>query len=165
MDSLLLIGIGLLGLGALLMVLEAFVPSGGVLGLVAVVCAVAGIVFLFKYDVMWGAIGALGTAVFGPMVFFGTLNMLPNTAIGRTMVGDSGEDIAIARAEATHEQRSKRDALMGVEGVALTDMRPSGVVELNGERHDAISQGGIVDIGQRIRVTNVSGLTIEIRAV
>jgi len=163
MDSLLLIGIGLLGLGVLLMVLEAFVPSGGILGLGAMASAVAGIVFLFKYDTMWGAIGSLGTVILGPMVFMGAINMLPNTKFGRTMVGDSGEEIAQRKADLNRKQRGEREELMGKEGTALTDMRPSGVVEIDGHRHDAISRGEIVDKGQVIRVSGVDGLTIEVR--
>jgi len=165
MESMLMIGVGLLGLGVLLMVLEAFVPSGGILGIAAFASAIAGIVFLFKYDVMWGAIGSLGTVILGPMVFFGALNLLPNTPLGRIMVGPTGEEIAQASAQTNKEQRSDRENLLGMEGSALTDMRPSGVVEIDGVRHDAIALGGIVDKGAGVRVTNVDGLTIEIRAL
>ncbi len=165
MDSLLIIGIGFLGLGVLLMVLEGFVPSGGILGIAAFASAIAGIVFLFKYEAMWGAIGTLGTVVLGPMVFFSALKMLPSTGLGRTMVGQSGEEIAQALADSHREHRSERESLMGLEGVAVTNMRPSGVVEIDGHRYDAIAHGGIVDNGQAIRVTNVDGLTIEIRAL
>lgn len=165
MESMLLIGIGLLGLGVLLMVLEAFVPSGGILGVAAFASAIAGIVFLFKYDVMWGAIGSMGAVILGPMVFFGALNLLPNTPIGRIMVGQSSEEIARTLAQTNKEQRSDREDLLDMEGVALTDMRPSGVVEIGGVRHDAIAMGGIVDKGSGVRVTNVDGLTIEIRAL
>ncbi len=165
MASVLLIGIGLLGLALLLLILEAFVPSGGVLGIGAVVAAIAGIVFLFKYDEMWGAIGTLMTVVLGPAAFFSVLRMLPSTAIGRKMVGESAEEIAMAREELTRSQRHARAALLDQEGTALTDMRPSGVVEIGGQRHDAIARGGLVDRGQRVRVVKVDGLTIEVRSV
>ena len=165
MDNLLLIGLGLLALGVLLVVLEAFVPSGGILGVGALAAAISGIVFLFRYDSMWGAIGTLGTVVLGPMAFFGALNMLPNTKLGRTMVGDSGEEIARRRAELARKQHAEREKLLGMEGIALTAMLPSGVVEIDGQRHDAISHAGTVEKGQPVRVTNVDGLTIEIRAI
>ncbi len=163
MDSLLLLGIGLLGLGVLLMVLEAFVPSGGILGIGALVSAAAGIVFLFKYDTTWGLTGLLATLVLGPMIFFWALKMLPSTPFGRTMVGPSGEEIAEAKAERIRGQRALRERLLNQEGVALTDMRPSGVIEVGGQRHDAIAQGGVVDRGQRVRVVKVNGMTILVR--
>lgn len=165
METVLLIGIGLLGLSLLLLVLEAFVPSGGVLGICAVASAVCGIVFLFRYDLMWGAIGILTTVVLGPAAFFSAIKMLPSTTIGRKMVGDSAEDIAIAREELMRAHRNEREALVNKEGTALTDMRPSGVVEIEGRRHDAISRVGLVDRGQPVRVVNVDGMTIEVRGI
>jgi membrane-bound ClpP family serine protease len=163
MDSLLIIGIGCLALGLLLLILEAFVPSGGILGLLAFVSAIVGIVFLFKFEAIWGAIGLLGTVILGPMMFFGALNMLPSTKLGRVMVGSSGEEIALARAETVRVQRDEREHLMGLEGTAATDMRPSGVVLIEGQRHDAISKGGVIDRGEPIRVVAIDGLTIEVR--
>ena len=163
MESMLLIGIGLLALGLLLLVLEAFVPSGGILGISAAISAVAGIVFLFRHDPMWGATGLLVTAVLGPMAFFSALKMLPNTPIGRTMVGPSGEEIAEERMARTRGMREAREKLIDQEGTALTAMRPSGVVEINGERHDAIARGGLVEKGEPVRVVKVDGLSIEVR--
>lgn len=165
MESVLLIGLGLLGLGVLLLTLEAFVPSGGILGIAALASAIAGIVFLFKYDAIWGATGALGTVILGPMVFFWAIKMLPSTGLGRTMVGQSGEEIAQARAQVSQRERAMRLELLNKEGEALTDMRPSGVVVIEGQRHDAISRGGIVDRGERIRVSKVDGISIEVRKV
>ncbi|MFG0244945.1 MAG: NfeD family protein [Phycisphaerales bacterium JB052] len=165
MDSLLLIGIGLLALGLLLLVLEAFVPSGGILGISAAISAIVGIVFLFRHDPMWGATGLLLTAVLGPMAFFSALKMLPNTAIGRTMVGPSAEEIAEERMARTRAMRAEREKLKDQEGEALTAMRPSGVVMINGERHDAIARGGLVEKGERVRVIKVDGLTIEVRGL
>ena len=163
MDSLLIIGLGLLGLGVLLIVLEAFVPSGGILGLTALASAIAGIVFLFKYDTMWGAIGLLGTVILGPMAFLWAVELLPNTPLGRLMLGPTNEEIAQQRAQANKSQMAGRDGLLGADGVALTDMRPSGVIEVNGTRHDAIAIGGIIDRDEPVRVTKVDGLTIEVR--
>lgn len=165
MESLLLIGIGLLLLGLLLMVLEAFVPSGGILGIGAGVSAVAGIVFLFRHDPVWGASGLLVTAVLGPMAFVTAIKTLPSTPLGRTMVGRSGEEIAEEKQAAQMELREKRNRLLDQEGTALTPMRPSGVVEVNGERHDAIARGGLVERGQRVRVVKVDGMTIEVRGI
>ena len=163
MESLLLLGIGLLLLALLLMVLEAFVPSGGILGIGAGISAIAGIVFLFKHDPMWGASGLLVTVILGPMAFISSIKMLPNTPIGRIMVGRSGEEIAEEKQAAQDAARRRRSHLLEQEGTALTPMRPSGVVEINGERHDAIARGGLIESGNKVRVVKVDGLTIEVR--
>ena len=44
MEDLLLWGLVLLGLGAVLLIAELFLPSGGILSVVAGVCAIAGII-------------------------------------------------------------------------------------------------------------------------
>jgi membrane-bound ClpP family serine protease len=165
METALLIGIGLLALALLLLVLEAFVPSGGILGVSSFLTAIVGIVFLFRYDALWGATGLLVTVVLGPMAFVSAIKMLPSTAIGRTMVGRSSEEIADQKQQVTMELRAKRERLMDQKGIALTAMRPSGVIEVDGERHDAIARGGLVDKGQPVRVVKVDGLTIEVRPI
>jgi len=164
MESLLLAGLGLILLGALLLVVEAFVPSGGVIGLAAGACAIVGIVLLFKHDTKWGTIGLLTTIVLGPMIFFWALRILPNTPIGKKMFGDSGEDIAARRDQESSHWREQRHALIDQTGTALTDLHPIGIVLINNDRHDAIAKGQIIDKGTPIRVVSIDGLQIEVRS-
>ena len=165
MDPLLMAGIGLILLGALLMVVEAFVPSGGIIGIIAAICAVAGIILLFKHDTTWGAIGILTTLILGPMLFFWTLKILPSPPLGKKMFGDSDEEIAARREHQNSRWREERNALIDQTGTALTDLHPVGIVQINNERHDAIAQGKIIDKDTRIRVVSVDGMQIEVRAV
>ncbi len=165
MDSLLILGIGLLCLGVLLIVLEAFVPSGGLLGISALISAVAGIVFLFRYEPIWGAIGLLMTVILGPMAFMSALKLLPSTNLGRTMVGQSGDEIARAREESTRARRDEREQLVGLEGIAKTDMRPSGVIVIDGKQHDAVAAGAVIDRDQRVEVVAVDGFTVTVRPI
>lgn len=165
METMLLIGISLIALGMLLFILEAFVPSAGIISLLAVGSTTAGIIFLFRYDLMWGWIGLLGSLVLAPISFFGALNILPNTPIGRALFGPSGEEIAEQDQAIRDLSRRAREGLQGAEGVALTDMRPSGLVQIGDKRLDAIAIGGIVDRGSRVRVVRAEGLTIEVRCM
>ena len=163
MESLLMAGIGLILLGALLLVVEAFVPSGGVIGLVAFACSVVGIVLLFKHDSTWGVIGLLTTIILGPMLFFWALKLLPSTPVGKKMFGDSSEEIAARRDHQSSHWREQRHALIDQTGTALTDLHPIGIVKINGDRHDAIAQGQIIDMNTPIRVVSVDGIQIEVR--
>ncbi len=165
METLLLAGIGLILLGGLLIVIEAFVPSGGVIGLAAAACAIAGVVVLYRHDAMWGTTGLLSVVVLGPMMFFWALKMLPSTPIGKRMLGDSGDEIAARRSVEDSVWRETRHALLDMEGTALTDLVPAGVVVIEGARHDAIARGGLIDKGSRVRVTRVDGMEIEVREV
>ncbi len=165
METLLMAGIGLIVLGALLLVIEAFVPSGGIIGLAAGACAIAGIVLLFRHDTTWGVIGLLTTLILGPMLFFWSLKILPNTPIGKHMFGDSAEDIAQRNNESASKWREQRNALIDQTGTAVTDLHPVGIVKINNERHDAIAKGQIIDKDTPIRVVSVDGMQIEVRKV
>ncbi len=165
METLLMAGIGLIVLGALLLIIEAFVPSGGIIGLAAGACAIAGIVLLFRHDTTWGVIGLLTTLILGPMLFFWALKLLPNTPIGKHMFGDSAEDIAQRNSEAASKWREQRNALIDQTGTAVTDLHPVGIVKINNERHDAIAKGQIIDKDTPIRVISVDGMQIEVRKV
>jgi membrane-bound ClpP family serine protease len=165
MESLLMAGIGLILLGVLLLIVEAFVPSGGVIGLAAVACASVGIVLLFRHDTTWGVIGLLTTIILGPMLFFWTLKLLPTTPLGKKMFGDSAEEIASRRDQESSRWREERNALIHQTGTALTDLHPVGIVKINSQRHDAIAQGQIIDKDTPIRVVAVDGMQIEVRKV
>jgi membrane-bound serine protease (ClpP class) len=47
---------------------------------------------------------------------------------------------------------STRDDLVGLEGVAITDLRPAGTVKVGDERLDVVSDVGFVARGKRVRV-------------
>jgi membrane-bound ClpP family serine protease len=50
----------------------------------------------------------------------------------------------------------------GLEGVAVGDLSPEGVVRVRGEQWSAVSVNGEVRRGDRVRVVNVSGLRLEV---
>src|SRR5699024_12488280 len=55
--------------------------------------------------------------------------------------------------------------LIGLEGVALTGLRPSGMVELEDERVDVVSEGSFIDRGERVKVVKVEGMRIVVRKI
>ena len=58
-----------------------------------------------------------------------------------------------------------RDDLVGLEGTTITPLRPTGTVEINGDRFDATSVSDYVAAGVRVVVRSVRGGRIEVRAV
>ncbi len=166
MDNTLLIwGLALLGVAALLLVVEIFIPSAGLIATLSIASALAGIVFLWKYDALWGAIGTLGSMVAGPLIFFQGLKIWRHTPLGRKMVGEpSEEEIEARRAEADREAKELL-ALLGAEGEAVTDLRPVGVVRIKGKRFDALSETVLIPAGSKVRVTVAEANQIKVRPV
>jgi membrane-bound serine protease (ClpP class) len=54
------------------------------------------------------------------------------------------------------------DPRIGKRGKTATPLRPSGIVDLDGERFDATSEGGFVDAGQRVFVTGMRGAALVV---
>lgn len=149
------------GLAILLVVVEAFMPSGGIIGVLAGVCAIVGIVLFFRFDTMWGLVSMALTLLALPFLLMGLLWVWPNTPIGRALTLDdeptsAGSDAPGADAPAVS---------VGQEGTALTDLRPVGACRLSGRRLDCISHAGVIPSGTAVRVIAVEGTTVKVKPV
>lgn len=162
-DALLIWGLALLGISLVLLVIEVFVPSGGVIAVVAAICAIGGVGMLWKFETIWGITGGLSVLVLGPIVMAWGFKMLPHTPMGRAILGGRSEEELQEIELAEHERTMKRKSLVGMPGVALTDMRPIGEIELNGETIEAFAEHDWIEAGDRVVVTSVGGLEIKVR--
>jgi membrane-bound ClpP family serine protease len=166
MEEPLIWGWALILLAALLLVAEFFIPTGGVLGLCALVSAVAGVVVLWTgAGRTWGLTGVLSILVMGPAAIAYGLKVWPHTPLGRRIIGvPSDEEVQARRAAETRAQESAA-SLIGKEGRVLTDLRPVGTVEIAGVRYDAISETLFVPAGSRVRVTGQEVAQLKVRPV
>ena len=131
----------LLGLGLLLG--ELFIPSGGILGVLAAV-AIAYSVYQIYLQSPWMAALAVAATI-GYIVFliqFWTRRLAHRGALTHE------ESIASDR---------RFDALVGSEGTATTALRPAGFAEIAGTRVPVVSEGKFIEKKARIRVTDVKG--------
>lgn len=165
MDPYLLWGLGLIGAAILLVAVELFVPSGGLIAVTAGLVAVAGIVCLFLADVAWGVLGLLGVLILAPIMFFGGLKVWTSTPIGRSMIGEQTESERLAAMESQNRELAERLALVGTEGEAITELRPVGVVRIDGTRYDAMADTQYISAGARVRVIHADGMQIKVRSV
>ena len=74
--------------------------------------------------------------------------------ISMSMVENSSEGFSSA---------DTRDDLIGQVGVALSDLRPAGVAEFDGRRLDVVTDGGYIEKGQRVVVTEAHGMRVVVR--
>jgi membrane-bound serine protease (ClpP class) len=165
-EPLLIWGIVLIVVGFLVLGLEVFVPSGGVLAVTSGIIAIAGIVCLFRYDTTWGLTGTLAVVVIGPLMGAFLLKIWPDTPLGRRLVhGDVTEEDR-ARAQMNEQnERMERLALVGAEGVAITTLRPVGTAKIGTERMEVLSESGWITAGTPVKVTAVDGLEIKVRQI
>jgi len=152
---LLLVGMGLV-------VLDIFVPSGGLFAFLAV-CAILAAVWLgFSHGSATG-VAVLAGAVFGTLlvVILG-LKFWPSTSLGKRMLLQvpSSEDVL-----PENDPRRVLEGLVGRVGRAKSKMLPSGIVAIDGRTFDAISEGLPIEAGQRIRVVEVRGNRVVVQGL
>lgn len=144
----------LLGAGAGLIALEVFViPGFGVAGLAGGVTVLTALMLsmLGSYPTVTDVISALGIIAVSILVVgvlaFAILRHLP---FSRAMSG-----VLLDRAttqEAGYLSAPDRGDLEGRIGKALTDLRPSGTVAIDGERIDVVTEGPWVEKGDTVVV-------------
>ncbi len=141
----------LIALGLCVVILELFIPSAGMLGLLAAVLIVSGITLAFVSDLKSGAVVLLVTALALPVLLAVMIKVWPSTPIGKRILLKNlkPEDVLPA---SQHAQE-----LVGQLGVARTKMLPSGIVFVNEQKLDAVSDGLPIDAGQPIKVIAIKG--------
>jgi membrane-bound ClpP family serine protease len=163
MDPMLVWGLVLMGSAVLLLVVELFVPSGGIISITSAVLAIAGVVCLWRYDTMAGLGGALSVMVLGPAAIAFMVKVWPNTPMGRRLINAPSEEEVFAQRQQEEQQRNQRLALIGKEGKVVTDLRPIGLVEIEGQRYEVLSETHFVPAGSRVKVTQADMSQLKVR--
>ncbi|MBI4566171.1 MAG: hypothetical protein HY716_15910 [Planctomycetes bacterium] len=146
MDLSLIIVLYVLGLGLIL--LEALMP-GVVLGLIGTAALVTSIVFGFQHHWALGTGQIVLAALAAPVcIYLGFRRMTLRTSLN--------EGAAFAE---------NYSAYAGREGEALTDLRPAGMILIDGHKVDVVTAGESVAKGARVRVTKVEGNRVVVKAV
>jgi len=151
----------LMVIGLALVVLEIFIPSGGILGFLAVVSVVGSIFMAFSGAGTTIGFAFVAIAMVGlPTAVVLALKWLPETPIGRRLLlGVPTDDDVLPEDDPRHRLQK----LVGRQGTAKTDMRPGGNVIVAGETYEAVSESGPIDLDQAIEVVLVRNNRLVVR--
>ncbi len=144
----------LIVVGAVLLLLETVLP-GMVAGVVGMLCLAGGVVMGYTtYGPRIGNFILLGVAGGLTIAAILWVRFFPNSRLGqmfvtRRTVGNLGVD---------------RPELLNQTGTALTNLRPSGMAQINGKRVDVVTEGSMIEQGAVVRVVAVEGLRVVVRA-
>ena len=58
---------------------------------------------------------------------------------------------------------SRHDTLLGMQGKAVTDLRPGGIIEIENERYDVVSDGEHIDKNSPVEVVKIRGNYLVVR--
>lgn len=150
----------LLILGLALVCLEVFVPSGGLLSVLAGCSVLASIAVAFADGFLTGTVMLLATSVLVPVVIGSAVKCWPHTPLGKLVLAKRPES---EREVLPDTDEYHRDDMIGKDGVAQTDLLPSGDVRIEGRVYDAVSVGMPISRGQAVRVVSVQIQRIVVR--
>ena len=146
--------------GVLLMILETFVP-GGIVGAFGALCILTAVVLVFTVDdfAEWPRLGRAGLAA-GILVGSGTIVFLWLHYFG-LKIWRSAFTLRTSIASAPAPQT----LAPGVEGVALSELRPMGRADFSGERCEVRCEDGFAPVGSRLTVTGSEPGNLIVRRV
>lgn len=171
-DLFLLLGFGLLGVAAILLVIELVLPSGGLISIVAGLVTLGSIFSFFRHSSTAGIIATTAYVVLGPILLVLIFRVWMRSPLGRNMIlggyeeeerYDSEAEAAAAAEQARRERVQESRKLIGAEGVTVTALRPIGMVKIGNERLDAMAETSVIPANTPIVVTNVYDNQVKVR--
>ncbi|WP_438825306.1 NfeD family protein [Bacillus sp. JJ1609] len=149
----------LFALGIGLILLEFFIPGGiaGAIGFVAVIAS-----FFIASDNMVH----MGISILIALSASILLSILMIRVFGKRM--KLFKRIILTDSTSTEKgyvSNKNRLELIGVEGITLTPLRPSGTILVDDERIDVVSEGAFISKDTRVRIIKTEGSRIVVREV
>jgi len=145
--------------GAGLIVLEIHTPGVGLFGLGGLLCILASFFLTLGGDLT--ALNILAVSlVLAIVIFLMIVKKLPSSRLWARLVLRDAETTT-----AGFVSSSDYNAYLGQTGVALTLLRPAGVIDITGVHLDVVSEGQYIVAGTKVKVVSVTGNRIVVRPV
>lgn len=148
--------IGLFLLGILLLILEIFLP-GAIVGILGFISLVSGIV-LSAYDTQQGAVSLGIAVVIAVIVGYILAKYFGHKGLWNKFILETEQ----RNAEGYVAPKDQRN-LLNQQGIALTPLRPAGIVRVGAKRVDAVSAGGFIAAGTPVEVVQVEGTRVVVQ--
>ncbi len=148
-------------LGFALVILEVLLPSGGLISIFAGLALIASLVLAFQENAGMGFSFLIAQMVALPILMIIGFSILPKTFIGRKIILSPAPEDDKSRGSAGVSEEDYT-SLIGKKGKAVSDLRPSGTVEINDRRYSVVTKGEMIDAGEDIIVSHVEGNRIVV---
>lgn len=151
--------LGLFILGLLLIVVEIFVPGFGLPGISGIIAVVFGLIL---------AMESLETALTTLAIAMVITGLVTVFLIKRGLKSPLIEKITLTEsAEGKHGFYSSKipDVSVGELGIAVSDLKPSGYISVDGTRYDALSEDGYIEKSRTVRIVRIEGSKIFVRRI
>lgn len=141
-----------------MVILEFFTPSFGLLTVLAVGFLAGSIALGFNSSAMSGYIMTGTNLALFPLSVFVGMQVVKRSPLALKHEIQAGVPPQTPHAKPVHE-------LVGQQGVAVTMLRPSGTAQIGERRVDVVTEGKFVDAGKPLKVLRVEGSRVVVEAV
>lgn len=144
-----------------LLIAEVFVPSGGILSIIALGCLIGGVAIFFKHSILVGWIGIAMAILIIPSTVIFSYKIFPKTRFGKAVTL-----IPPNRSEGDAIPDTKQlTKLLGTTGHVLSPLRPVGTCDFAGQRLECIAESGYIEKDQKVRVIEVHSTRVTVRLI
>jgi membrane-bound ClpP family serine protease len=150
--------------GIVLIFAEFFVPSGGLIAVLCVLCFLGSIAAAYQAwgtaqpVLFWGYLGSLFFVI--PGSIYGALQVLLRTPLAKRVFLEAPKPEEVTPFQQEMERLSR---LIGQKGVTQSLMSPGGMVIVGGERLHAVADAMMIPPGEPIEIVAVQGTRVVVR--
>ena len=158
--------ISLIAGGLILIALEVLViPGFGVAGILGGMLVLGGIYFSMLSDMPleadyltagWGLLAVMVVSIFGIIIIF---NRLINSKFYKKQALVEEEKIF----EESHVTLATSTVSIDDEGIVESVLKPSGQVSVDDKNYEAVSMGGFIEKGEKVRVIEIDGNILKVK--
>lgn len=161
-----IIEILLFAIGVVLLILEIFViPGFGIPGILGVILVIGSLFLglisdfpIVSWELIEDAIIQLATVfIITGVLIFVLSKILPQSSFFNKLIL-----VDEIKEQSGYSSKETLKHLIGIEGKALTDLRPAGTAILNNERIDVVTEGDYVSHDSEIKVIKVEGSKVVV---
>jgi len=147
-------------IGLMLIIAEIFViPGFGIAGILGMIAILASLIMSFlgyfpsQADLVNSLIAVISALIFSMVLSLAIFRKLPRFNFFNRLVLSTGQfkDLEI------HSSSETGESYLGLEGVTLSDLRPSGTARIRAKKIDVISEGEYIPQNSRVKIIKVEG--------
>ena len=145
--------------GIFLLLIELYVPGFGFWGISGIGCIIAS--FFLTLGGNMAAVSILSfSLVVAIVIFLLILKFLPSSTLwARLMLKES--ESSQDGFNSSHDY----SGYLGREGLVVSLLRPAGIVDIDGEKIDVVSEGKYIEPGTKVKVVSINGSRIVVRSI
>jgi membrane-bound ClpP family serine protease len=147
------------GIGIVLLILEMFIPSFGILSVLGAICLFGGVMMASPNPQEAGISLGIAFLIAVVIIAFAFKYLQHRGTWNRFILR---EQLTTDKGFTSNPNKSN---LLGCKGEAITPLRPAGTARLEGQRVDVVTEGSFIASGKLVEVVLVEGTRVVVKEI